>query len=640
MQFVSGVGPVAYWVSSWLWDAALYAAVLLATLAVLCVARGVVPAAAKAFAGSAEVLGATALSLGLFGFAAVPFASASSFFFSSPSSGLIALIAFHFVSGFGLVIANFILSFIDSTADANEQLQPLYRLFPAFCLGDAFYTLAMRDATRALVGEGHEQNLLASDQLGAPLLALLAEGLVFGCATLALQYNEAAPLLPALAARLRRPRAPAAATGQSGASTGQSGAAAGQGGAAPAGGGGRSGARLVHETVPAGAFPEPSRNLPAGLEDESVLAERAAVAAGAAGGEGAAAGADGAKLVLRSLRKVFGPKVAVADLSLRIRTGECFGFLGTNGAGKSTTFAMLTGAVAPSSGDAALDGLSVRRDQASIRRRVGYCPQHDALEGLMTGRETLRMYARIKGVPPAAIEAEAEALLQDLDLAKFGDKPAGQYSGGNKRKLCVGVALAFAPGLPRFHEITRDHPRLGIALVGAPSLVLLDEPSSGMDAASKRFLWAAIKRRTADACTVLTSHSMEECEALCGRIGVMVEGRLRCVGSLQALKSRYGQGYKLDLRLQPEQAEAAVERVLAALRRQFDGVEVAEVEPPNLSLTVPQAGTPLSELFGALVALRESLPVQEASVTQCTLEQIFLLMASKAALRASGSAAA
>merc|ERR1719191_1141626 len=82
---------------------------------------------------------------------------------------------------------------------------------------------------------------------------------------------------------------------------------------------------------------------------------------------------------------------------------------------------------------------------------------------------------------------------------------------------------------------------VAIALIGAPQLVLLDEPSSGMDAASKRFLWAAIKRRTVDTCTVLTSHSMEECEALCGRIGVMVEGRLRCVGSLQALKSRYGQ---------------------------------------------------------------------------------------------------
>ena len=96
--------------------------------------------------------------------------------------------------------------------------------------------------------------------------------------------------------------------------------------------------------------------------------------------------------------------------------------------------------------------------------------------------------------PPSALLWQVQGLLDDLDLAKFADKPAGQYSGGNKRKLCVGIAL-----------------------VGSPQLVLLDEPSSGMDAASKRFLWTVIKRRTANCCTVLTTHSMEECEALCGR---------------------------------------------------------------------------------------------------------------------------
>merc|ERR1719152_663276 len=108
----------------------------------------------------------------------------------------------------------------------------------------------------------------------------------------------------------------------------------------------------------------------------------------------------------------------------------------------------------------------------------------------------------------------------------FEAKLARALSGGNKRKLCVAVAL-----------------------IGRPQLVLLDEPSSGMDAASKRFLWAVIKRRTASCCTILTTHSMEECEALCSRIGVMVDGAMRCLGPIQALKTRYGQGYKLDLRL-------------------------------------------------------------------------------------------
>ena len=188
--------------------------------------------------------------------------------------------------------------------------------------------------------------------------------------------------------------------------------------------------------------------------------------------------------MLRHLRKQYpAGKLAVRDLCLRIQPGECFGFLGVNGAGKSTTFAMLTGATAPTTGDAQLYGLSTLSDQAALRRVVGYCPQHDALEGLLTARETLRMYARIKQVASARIEAEVASLLAELDLAAIADKPAGTYSGGNKRKLCVGIAL-----------------------VGSPRLVLLDEPSSGMDAGSKRFLWSVIKRRTASCCTVLTTH--------------------------------------------------------------------------------------------------------------------------------------
>ena len=116
---------------------------------------------------------------------------------------------------------------------------------------------------------------------------------------------------------------------------------------------------------------------------------------------------------------------------------------------------MLTGSLAPTSGDATLDGLSILSQQNAIRRRVGYCPQHDALEGLLTARETLRMYARIKQVASARIEAEVASLLAELDLAAIADKPAGTYSGGNKRKLCVAIAL-----------------------IGRPQLVMLDEPSS------------------------------------------------------------------------------------------------------------------------------------------------------------------
>jgi len=229
----------------------------------------------------------------------------------------------------------------------------------------------------------------------------------------------------------------------------------------------------------------------------------------------------------------------------------------------------------------------------------------------MTARETLRLYARIKKMPSAEIEAEISGLIADLDLTKFADKPAGTYSGGNKRKLCVGIAL-----------------------VGSPALVLLDEPSSGMDAASKRFLWSVIKRRTRNCCTVLTTHSMEECEALCARLGVMVDGTIRCLGPIQTLKSTYGQGYKLELRFDAERTVPS--ELLSTVCSRVPGATLDELQPPCLTLTVPQT-TSLGSLFGVLAEVRVSMHVSECSVMQCTLEQIFVRMAEKSALRRSYS---
>ena len=288
------------------------------------------------------------------------------------------------------------------------------------------------------------------------------------------------------------------------------------------------------------------------------------------------------------------------DLCLRIQPGECFGFLGVNGAGKSTTFSMLTGATPPTSGDASLRGLSILSQQRALRRLVGFCPQHDALEALLTCREHLRLYAHIKGVPRRHVDDEVESLLVDLDLAMFANKRAGTLSGGNKRKLCVAIAL-----------------------IGAPQLVLLDEPSSGMDAASKRFLWAVIRRRTAQCCTILTTHSMEECEALCSRIGVMVDGALRCLGPIQRLKATYGQGYHVALRLAPG---ASPDAVLGYMQRAFEGTTLDSLEPPQMVLRLPKRAA-LSQLFGQLEASRAQLQFSECSVTQTTLEQVFLGMA-------------
>jgi ABC-type multidrug transport system ATPase subunit len=151
--------------------------------------------------------------------------------------------------------------------------------------------------------------------------------------------------------------------------------------------------------------------------------------------------------------------------------GECFGLLGVNGAGKTSTFKILTGEVTPDSGDALVSHFSVLTQLASARQRLGYCPQFEALPGAMTGREVLTMYARLRGVSGAGrIAGEVQQLLQQLGLLQYADVACGAYSGGNKRKLSVAVAL-----------------------VGDPPLVLLDEPSTGMDPAARRFVWRVLQ---------------------------------------------------------------------------------------------------------------------------------------------------
>ena len=158
-----------------------------------------------------------------------------------------------------------------------------------------------------------------------------------------------------------------------------------------------------------------------------------------------------------------------------------------------------------------------------------------------------------------------------------------------------------------------------------------------MDAASKRFLWSVIKRRTASCCTMLTTHSMEECEALCSRIGVMVDGSMRCLGPIQSLKSRYGQGYKLDLRLDQTSTWMSPESVVALVAEGCPGATLEEVEPPCMTITIPQrADISLSTIFEHLKVVRERCGVLESSLSQCTLEQVFLLMASRQGLRSSG----
>lgn len=356
---------------------------------------------------------------------------------------------------------------------------------------------------------------------------------------------------------------------------------------------------------------EPSHLVQA--EDEDVAKERAEVKAGHL--------RENTALLLDGLTKTYpnGTR-ATRQLCAQIANGQCFGLLGINGAGKTTTFRMLTGEFLPSEGDALLltepgDGaskLSVTNQIEAVRRHIGYCPQFDGLQPNMTCAEHLRFYALSRGVPPYRLQDVGKHLLARMGLTKYTDRRAGTLSGGNKRKLSVAIAL-----------------------IGDPQLVLLDEPSSGMDPQARRFMWDVLSSVMPGRCMVLTSHSMEECEALCSRLGIMVGGRFRCLGGLQHLKSRFSEGYTLDFRTTGPADTASVK---AYIEHSVRGAALREEGPTHLRFQCAESGeaSGLADVFQAIESGRASgdLSFEDYSVGQTTLEQVFLRMAREGAQEA------
>ncbi|KAG8475744.1 hypothetical protein CXB51_032542 [Gossypium anomalum] len=215
-------------------------------------------------------------------------------------------------------------------------------------------------------------------------------------------------------------------------------------------------------------------------------------------------------------------KIAVRGLSLALPRGECFGMLGPNGAGKTSLINMMIGLTKPTSGTAYLQGLDILTSMDTIYTSMGVCPHHDLLWETLTGREHLLFYGRLKNLKGFALNQAVEGSLKSVNLFHGGvaDKHVGKYSGGIKRRLSVAISL-----------------------IGDPKVVFMDEPSTGLDPASRNCLWSVVKQAKRDRAIILTTHSMEEAEVLCDRLGIFVDGALQCIGNAKELKGRYGGSY-------------------------------------------------------------------------------------------------
>ncbi|XP_022522358.2 retinal-specific phospholipid-transporting ATPase ABCA4a isoform X2 [Astyanax mexicanus] len=309
-------------------------------------------------------------------------------------------------------------------------------------------------------------------------------------------------------------------------------------------------------------------------------------------------------LHIRDLSKTYsgGTKPAVDRICVGVSPGECFGLLGVNGAGKTTTFKMLTGDIDVSSGEAAITGYSILTNILDVYHNMGYCPQFDAIDDLLTGREHLHLYARLRGVPESEISRVAEWGIQKLGLSQYAGYGAGTYSGGNKRKLSTAIAM-----------------------IGCPALVLLDEPTTGMDPHSRRFLWKSIMSVIQDGrAVVLTSHSMEECEALCTRLAIMVNGIFKCLGTIQHLKYKFGDGYVVTMKIRSAKAGTVpdLNPAEAFMENTFPGCVQREKHYNTLQYEV--ASSSLARIFQLVLTNKEKLNIEDYSVTQTTLDQVFV----------------
>ena len=228
-------------------------------------------------------------------------------------------------------------------------------------------------------------------------------------------------------------------------------------------------------------------------------------------------------------KSCFGQTKAVRDISLCLNYGECFGFLGVNGAGKTTTFKCLSKEILPTYGNIYINNLEINKDFNMISSLIGYCPQFDAIFESLTVYENLEFYGLIKGAKKDKIKSIVEALMDEMSLTPFRNKVSGKLSGGNKRKLSVAIAI-----------------------ICNPPIILLDEPSTGMDPEARRHMWGVIHRISLNrkkSTIIMTTHSMEEAETLCKRIAIMVDGQFKCLATSDKIKEKYGYGFEINLQI-------------------------------------------------------------------------------------------
>uniref|UniRef100_A0A8C2JIM0 Cholesterol transporter ABCA5 n=1 Tax=Cyprinus carpio TaxID=7962 RepID=A0A8C2JIM0_CYPCA len=297
---------------------------------------------------------------------------------------------------------------------------------------------------------------------------------------------------------------------------------------------------------------------------------------------------------------------ALRGLTFDIYEGQITALLGHSGAGKSTLMNILCGICPPTEGTATIYGSPVAEiaEGAEMKQLVGICPQFNIIFDVLTVEEHLRIFAAIKGILPSDIDSEVRKVLRDLDLEKIMDAQAKNLSGGQKRKLSVGIAI-----------------------LGDPKILLLDEPTAGMDPVSRHQVWSLLKSRRAGRVTVLSTHYMDEADILADRKAVISQGQLKCVGSSLYLKTKCGVGYHLRMSV-TEGWE--VENITSLVKQHVPKAQLSRKQEAELTFTLPFESMDTFPGLFAELDCRPDLGIINYGVSMTTLEDVFLRLEAEA----------
>jgi ABC-2 type transport system ATP-binding protein len=303
---------------------------------------------------------------------------------------------------------------------------------------------------------------------------------------------------------------------------------------------------------------------------------------------------------VKDLHKAFGSLKAVDGVSFSVAQGEIFSLLGPNGAGKTTTISMLSCLLRPDGGDATIMGHSIKNDQMGVKSVLGVVPQEIALYNDLSARENLSFWGKMYGLRGAALKQRVEEVLELVGLGEHASRRAGKYSGGMKRRLNIGIAL--------LHH---------------PQVIIMDEPTVGIDPQSRRSILDGVRELNRQGATVLyTTHYMEEAEELSDHIAIVDHGRLIALGTHAELIRLVGEQTRIDLTLHAENPA-----VLPAWQA-VQGVSKAYAEDGHLSVLAEDSNRVLPRLFESASSLGARITGIE--INEPNLEAVFLHLTGRA----------